>query len=533
MATFLRPASLALFLLAFATGHAGVAAARNLTVPAPPTKKLVIYNNSTTDTIYPVISIGIKVGNPDLWMQAQFVSDFPNKDPYPPFPTILVYRAYIDDTNGIAPGHSVTITVPFYTQLKDVTADDIGVDNDQFIDWWNGARVYLFDGAVALKAAKITDNAPTHVPTPVTPLTGAALPTCTNSDGTPCTVEPLSYQIDSPFGVPAEVQEYTFGSAVGPPLAPRPAKIDLTYVNYDVESLDTVYLPVAVGPMTDASVPYVGSTEDVTTFQGNLRSFNTSGTAWPYYLPVYFDDASKFPSYPKVYGAACSLTPFTTAYPLPKLPGTFNLFTLSYANPPPVPPVLSSNPPDFPLTTCVPPMVPPFKTPALGTLGTGVLDLWNKCTTSMSDTSPTCTEIRTEYDFFNTNYVDQCGAAPDSTAMIQALYGWVPITYNNCTGRALKDTPNFDTAIKTYCTLQYNYLDPSVPAADVFNPYTALIHKTLQSSAYAFSIDDALAFKHVVDDGIILTIGGTAGLKNKTPTPLPTLDTYKNQCKTS
>jgi hypothetical protein len=133
---------------------------------------------------------------------------------------------------------------------------------------------------------------------------------------------------------------------------------------------------------------------------------------------------------------------------------------------------------------------------------------------------------------FNTNYVDQCGAAPGSTAMIQAVYGWVPVTYNNCMGKALVTTPGYAAAIATYCTLQYNYLDPSIPAADVFNPYTALIHKTLQSSAYAFSIDDKLSFKRVIDDGIILTIGGATGLVNKTPTPLPTLATYKNQCKT-
>jgi hypothetical protein len=86
MLIFLRRISLALFLLAFVPG---IAAAKTLSVPQPPTKKLVIYNDSTKNTIYPVISIGIKSGNPDLWMQAQFVSDFPNKDPYPPFPTTL------------------------------------------------------------------------------------------------------------------------------------------------------------------------------------------------------------------------------------------------------------------------------------------------------------------------------------------------------------------------------------------------------------------------------------------------------------
>jgi hypothetical protein len=134
-----------------------IAVGQNLPVPAPPIKKITIVNNSA-GKIYPVLSIGIKLGNPDLWMQAQFVSDFPNKNPYPPFPTTLVYRAYINEKNGIPPKHSVQITVPFFTQLKQVTASNIGVNSDQFIDWWNAARVYLFDGATALNAAKITDG---------------------------------------------------------------------------------------------------------------------------------------------------------------------------------------------------------------------------------------------------------------------------------------------------------------------------------------------------------------------------------------
>jgi hypothetical protein len=71
----------------------------------------------------------------------------------------------------------------------------------------------------------------------------------------------------------------------------------------------------------------------------------------------------------------------------------------------------------------------------------------------------------------------------------------------------------------------------TVPTADVFNPYTQLIHQTLESSSYAFSIDDELSFKRFIDNGIIISIGGDGGLVNKRPTPLPTLDTYKKQCR--
>jgi hypothetical protein len=206
MATIFRPIALATLLVALVTGYAGDAAAQNLTIPAPPTKDIVIYNNSPGYTIYPMLQIGMKIGNPDLWMQAQLVSFFPDKNPYPPFPTTFVYRAYVNPTNGIPPGGSVEIKVPFYTQLTQVTV-------------------------------------------------------------------------------------------------------------------------------------------------------------------------------------------------------------ASYQNPPPVPPVLSSNPPDFPATTCVPPTPPIFKTPNLGTAGQGIVYLWNKCTSSSSDTTATCTAIRRERDFFNTNTCPAAGCS--------------------------------------------------------------------------------------------------------------------------
>ena len=124
--------------------------------------------------------------NPDLWMQAIFVQsgNFPNfaqKNPYPPFATTLVYRAYIDITNqdnttGLQRDQSVTITVPFWTQLQEVTDNDIGVNTDQFIDWWNATRIYLFEGATALHAAQITDgttlDGKERSPTPIAPLGG-------------------------------------------------------------------------------------------------------------------------------------------------------------------------------------------------------------------------------------------------------------------------------------------------------------------------------------------------------------------------
>jgi hypothetical protein len=65
-----------------------------------------------------------------------------------------------------------------------------------------------------------------------------------------------------------------------------------------------------------------------------------------------------------------------------------------------------------------------------------------------------------------------------------------------------------------------------------FNPYTKLVHDVLKSSAYAFSIDDNLAFHSLKADGIIITIGGLKGLQNTDATPIPDkASTIKLACK--
>jgi hypothetical protein len=539
-----------LFLLV--AGFAGNAAA---VVPnQPPEKKIVIVNNSDEGerVFFPMVQKGATIGNPDLWMQAIFVQsgNFPNfaqKDPYPPFPTKLVSRAYInitnkDNTTGLQPNQSVTITVPFWTQLQEVTDNDIGVNTDQFIDWWNATRIYLFEGETALHAAQITDgilDGKQHSPTPIAPLDGAKVPTCVASGGATCTVTLLSYTIDPPFGIPFQLQEYTFASAVGPPLDPRPANIDVQWVNYNVSSLDSVYLPVAMGPLNNSDVPYVGTKQSVTDFRKHLADFGQNGDNWPIYVPVYYDDLSKHPGFDNIFDAACSLdafeepseAPAVPRYELPKLPGTFNMLVESFRNPPPIPPVLTSDPPEFPSTSkCNPSPPPPFTTPKLGIVGQGVLNLWHECTDNSNNGSLICVRLREQFSFFQNNYISACKKMPDFDSTIQAIYGFVPITFSGCTGGALKDTAGFKDAIGHYCDLQYNYLT-GAPEAEIFNPYTQLIHATLESSAYAFSIDDKVSFKHVVGTGIILAIAGANGLENQTAAPLPDENNYKDQCR--
>jgi len=568
--------------IAISLGLAGKISAQS--APPPPTKQIVIYNHSSSRMFVMIDASHNRLDankiNADLWMQAQFgiaTTDAHLRQ----FPTTLNYRAYVNlptvtDPGGIPPnGGSVTITVPFYTQLKSYSGANLGTVNDQFIDWWNGIRIYFFNGPVALNSARITYNVLDGPPQNVTPSMGVS-PTCVNGAGNPrtCNISIETSTINPLNSIPFQLQEYTFGSANGPPpggLLPdgSPFSIDNTFVNYNVSALDSVYMPLAMGPLGNNAVPYQGSplaVEDVITTITNFSNNNgagNNGDGWPYYVDNYFTTGT--PSgFPPIFGQACSLAPFKTTMPPQTLyrgivvPGTANLIVESFrgiasssggtALPPPVPPILSSQPskyatlPDYSENQCVAPGPPGYTTPKLGITGQHVSDLWDLCIGNTNDTSVTCKDMRTVKKLFDDNYTAGCAnkyGAPDKVSTMTAVYGWVPIAFPeyaapSCQGGALVGSdPNnplqeFKDANAAYCRLQYNYL--TLPPADqdkyTFNPFVRLIHDDaskggLQSTAYAFSIDDKTAFEHVTGNGIIIAIGGTGGLENQTQAPRP------------
>jgi len=574
-------ASLLLLFFSLFSGFAGNAAACDYTDPVP-CKKLRIYNNQPANgnNIYVFFESFIQSPNlppskADLWMQAYFkVQDWDNNFVSPRrFTTTRLRRGYIviGNDEGIAPGQWAEIEIPFYTQLLTTTAANLGKISDQYIDWWNSGRIVFFDSQAAYHSVKVTNdngNPPAPggglPPPPVKYLAGAAAPSCTSSTGKKCSVPLFENALQPLDGIPFQLQEYTLASAEGPPLntklpAPTRTKIDLRFVNYNVSSLDSVFLPVAMGPLTKAGdsvnhgvvppvpVPYVGTALTTAQFRQTLDKFSSGGNNWPFYVPAYYDDMVR-PNFPASPAKACSLAPFTSpstgVYNLPKIPGTFNVLTASYLGArvddagkvvfPPVPPVLSSNPADYKTkyttNACTLPTPPPFVNPPnLGVAGKSFIDLWNKCYPSMSDASQTCKDIRTVADLFvNKSYFANKACmnpqTPPFYITMQAVYGWVPIVNRGCTGLDLKtDVPSYQNAALAYCRLQYNYvtLPANQKAVYTFNPYIALIHASyspvlgggLDSSAYAFSIDDKLSFKSVVADGIILTIAGSKGLE--------------------
>ena len=146
----------------------GAAGASAQTVP---TKTITFYNNSTDHTLYPVIQAPIMNGKDvrDLWLQAQFqVDNVRTQD----FNTTLLYRIYVNRNRGVPPQSSVTLTIPFYTQLLPFNAGNLGKVQDQFIDWWNAMRVFVFDGKDAADAAynySVSRSGKVIPPIPVNP----------------------------------------------------------------------------------------------------------------------------------------------------------------------------------------------------------------------------------------------------------------------------------------------------------------------------------------------------------------------------
>jgi hypothetical protein len=355
-------------------------------------------------------------------------------------------------------------------------------------------------------------------PYPITPMTGATLPTC----NTGCALDLRSYYVGFPNGVPGQLVEYTFAAAEGPPNHST-FTINLETVNYNISAVDSIYLPVAIGASgnTTAANTYLGTILSVEDFHTALNEFTLQGSLWPDFIPAYFLPSNSIIAVPSPNGPPSGIN----AYPEPQVPSANFMYAESYRVPAPAPPTLTSD--------ADPPWVNQRTYGELGDVGQATLDLWNKCTTG-GGTSKTCTQIQSIRDFFVADYKECFGAPPDLNdpnvlhPFVRDVYGWVQ--FEGCDGSLAKRLPaQYPIAIKTFCDLMYNFFTVANDS-DVFNPYVKLVHVGLASNAYAFSIDDEQAFKSVPGTGVIITIAGKNGLENTTQTELPTAGNYSKFC---
>jgi hypothetical protein len=161
----------------------------------------------------------------------------------------------VNPQNGIAKGATVSVTLPFYTQLESKPCPN---KPDQYIDWWRALRIAVYDDPGGIKHAYDTDtNTANAVPISAS---AAPVPTCpkcfkpivvyrdqTGSDG---------HGLGLPTADPSQLLEYTFATVTP---FPDPLKINHGFVDYDISSVDQVYMSVAMDPVDNPFIGFIGS----------------------------------------------------------------------------------------------------------------------------------------------------------------------------------------------------------------------------------------------------------------------------------
>ena len=405
----------------------------------------------------------------------------------------------------------MSVTVPFYTQLETSPCPD---QPDQYIDWWRALRIYIYDDPGAIKhaydidtnkqnALPMSDFAPDAGPGPSCPACTGPLVVYRDQSGAD------KHGVSLPAIDPSQLLEFTFATVTP---APQPLKIDHGFVDYDISSVDQVYLPVAMDPVNNPFIGFIGSVLGRKVFEERLEKFQKD-FGWPKY---------KWPSY-------------VTNKNNIRLPATFNVMNeIAHPGAP-----------------------PPFEPSGKDIKKLKSSRTWASCGTSAAaaggprrsckkppQQSKTCDNMAKVADLFEKNYANYKAMCTKPLAltrdqMLANVYGWVPFVA--CPGpggifinlvNELKDTPNIGGAAgyhaiaNAYVDLQYHsprsephQVTPDPTTFGVFNRYVELIHdaKYLRVGEYAFSIDDAAGNMLEVGDGINITVGGSDGLGNINP----------------
>lgn len=380
-------------------------------------------------------------------MQGYFQTMDVKKDTYA---STSVYRVYVNPNRGIKPGASVIINVPLWSQL--VQNPDPRKPN-QYVDWWNGGRVLIYD-----VQANLLDDYNKDAGNPVTPLSEA--PSC--SAESEC--EPLAI-FASGIGLPAtdpnQLTEYTFADVVtglGPPY-----EVKFNRVDYDLSYVDQVYLPTAMGPVNNRHVGFTGTTQDLPGFRKVLHKFLNAWEGWPVYVG-------------------------NPPYPEPRIPGAYNAFVGGH----------DLTDPGLTLAQMKQLWKYCNRKNDDGDLCKGIRmvnDLFQR-----------------NYAKYLTLDCDHVKLTDD--LLIRHVYGWVEFNEHckNPFANKLMDTPGVK-----YTAVQNTYIqDLQYTPSGEFNPYVQLIHSPdyLAMAAYAFSIDDAIGNMNELGDGVIVAVGGSKGLEN-------------------
>ena len=473
----------------------------NCTNGQTPNMTVQIFNNSTTDNIYPVLFAGAPSAT-DTWIQAcfQLTDDQLKGNPYP---RATQYRMYINccasGENGIPPGGSVTITLPLYSPLVGSIKPEL---SGQLIDWWQG-------GGINFYRALATDTTPPaalqqHWDTDqngnaVTPTNNP--PTCKS-----CNLHFFKAPASIPNSDPQQLTEHTLGAQpINPSHADsgQPARLWVPdNVDYDVSYVNYVYMPAVMEPFGNPLIGYIGSPSTLGNFDAAVSKWYGSplGADWP----LYKDSNGK---------------PISS-----KIPSALEIFLNTAA---------------FDNTNVFLP-APVNSQPIMA-----MTQEWEACV-NQSGTDPICPLIRSVTALLNANYAnyqkvgtqdpntwkDVWGCTGDPVKktdqlLLAHLYGWTPFL-ENCTNTAanqLYNTPgyadptkplNYEVVKADFDSLQY-WVDVLKGNYGKFDPYVALIHGPDYLNApytYAYSVDDAVGNMQTDGTGMVIAVGGPQNLPN-------------------
>ena len=475
----------------------------NAQIPPPPcpskdcSKVVTIYNN-TAGPIFAVIQAGIQ--NPDPWLQALFNN---NNQSYA---ETHYTRAYVNPENGIPARTHVSVTVPWYSQLQG--------DEDTYVDWYNGCRIYFFDTKAALDKAHEADK-----DSRLSFTDGSPRVSCADCEK-PLTIYKHKELFDDDK-IPFQLVEYTFASVN---TDAKPFIINLN-VGYNVSYLDQIYLPLALAPCGEepcngqedpTAVGYLGTIqnlgpqEDKSSFRDALNKF-ANDFGWPQYNSALDNQERR-----------------------PHLPGTYKVL-IDRVN-------VEEKHQASHFTT-------PEGTTPPGRAIRDLINQWQTCTSNNAN-AVNCPQFEKykELDaFFRGNYhnyrtmgnLSDCpqlndpryypvpAPPPTDLNILPYVYGWVPFNSGcNAGFNALKLSPGPESRYHQVQfdyinNLQYNYeTDPK--QQQWFNPFVRLVHATeINASSYAFSVDDAAGYQQKPGEGLIIAIGGPEGLPNKQPIEPP------------
>ena len=426
---------------------------------APCVKFIKITNNSKKEMLYPIIFSGAR--DEDNWLQSLFGLSA-QQVTTDKFATKYTYRSYVIEDQGMAPGTTIYVQVPFYSQIA---AKPDPTKKDQYADWWNGGRVFFYDDKKQIEA-DYTDPVQQLI-TPVT--NGLQWCTALNAKATACLKPHPLKLFRAETGFPpydrSQLTEYTFADAVTANGPPYP--LFLNKVGYNISSVDQVYLPIAMEPLGNPTIPYIGTVVGLPEFRAKLEDFLVAFPGWPVYAPVK-------PGHPRI-------------------PGAYNVYAAKA---------------DL--------------TPSGQTIA-DMNTLYRQCNTKTPpDKTALCSQYQDVVALLQKNY-DAFAKLPchdpaikfDEAQIIKRAYGWVPFNEGCGAGaNSLKDT----VGSTKLAALEAGYIHNMQYAATLplYNPFVMLIHSHdyLDMAAYAFSIDDAIGFQSYIGTGLNIAYAGPGGLDN-------------------